>query len=157
MHRSRGVVFELATQATNVNTQVFGLAMIFCSPDAPEQGLVGENLAWMQGQFLEQFKFCGGKFDQYAIFPDAALLEVDFQVAKTLRANRDGLICPVVAPQHCLDTCQQLSYTKGLGQVVISPLVQRGYLVGFFAKSSEDDDGHSAVLANSPANLQAIV
>ena len=62
----------------------------------------------------------------------------------------------MVAPQHCLDTCQQLSYTKRLGQVVIRPLVQRGYLVGFFAKRCEDDDWHSAVLANSPANLQAV-
>src|SRR5256885_14149247 len=104
MHWARGIVFELAAQATNVNTQVFGLSMIFSSPDASEQRLVSENLARMQGQFLEQFKFCGRKFDQYTIFPDAPLLEIDFQAAKTLGAGRDGLIRPVVTPQHCLDT-----------------------------------------------------
>src|ERR1700730_412045 len=156
MHWSRGVVFELATQATNVDTQVFGLRMLFCSPDASEQSLVGENLARMQGQFLEQFKFCRRKSDQYAIFPDPPLLEVDFHVAKTLRADRDGLVRPVVTPQHSFDTSQQLSYAEGLGQIVVGPLVQCGDFVSFFAKRSENDDRHSASLANSPANLQPI-
>src|SRR5260370_9326381 len=95
-------------------------------------------------------------FYQTTLSPAPPLLEVDFQVAKTLRADRNGLICPVVAPQHCLDARQQLSYAEGLGQIVVGPLVQRGDLIGFFTKRREDDDGHSTTLTNSPADLQPI-
>src|SRR5579885_2986766 len=100
MRWARGIVFAFAAQPANVDTQVFGLAMVFRSPQSPQQRLVRENLAGMQRQFLQQGKFRGRELYQHAIFPYTPLLEVDFQLAKAPRANRNRLLRPVIAPQY---------------------------------------------------------
>ena len=72
MRGPRGIVFEFAAQATDVDAQIFGFAVIFGSPDAPQQCFVSKNLAGMQRQLLDEPKLRRRKFDQRAIFTNTA-------------------------------------------------------------------------------------
>src|SRR5579871_4302257 len=110
----------------------------------------------MQRQLLQQAEFCRGELDTLALAPDLALLKIDLDISKTLRADRARCISPTGASQHSMHARHKLPHAKRFRQVVVRALVEGGYFIGLFSQRRPDDDRDDAGLPNATTNLQPI-
>src|SRR5579859_3407026 len=83
----RRIDLYFTPQSPNIYTQIFSIATMLCTPHAPQQCLVRKHLTRVQSQFLQQAELCRGELNAHTLAPDLSLLKINFDVAKTLRAD----------------------------------------------------------------------
>src|SRR5260221_8889828 len=95
-----------ASQSPNIDSQIFSIATMLCTPHTPQQCLVCKYLARMQCQLLQQTEFCRSELDAFTVVPNLSLLKINLDIPKSLRTNRARRIGPTGTPQDSLYPCQ---------------------------------------------------
>ena len=82
---------------------------------------------------------------------------VNDQIIQLKNAGRNGRAQVHVAdPQRCPNTGQKLRRAKGLGDVIVGPKIQCGYLVLFIRSGRQDDNGDHAAAADNADKLLSV-
>ena len=84
----RGVVAELLAQLTDVDAQVVALGAVLRAPHLAQQQLLGEQLARVAHEQLEQRQLGAREVHRLAVARDAPAREVDLEVVDAHERRR---------------------------------------------------------------------
>ena len=128
----RGISFNFSPKLTDQDAEVLLLSGAVAAPDALENRAVGEHPAGVRSENREQLEFLGRQTNLEVAAVDSTAIEVDHEVAP-LDASVQVLPAPDRPAQRGPHVCQELLRAEWLGDIVISPGIQRLNLVAFFA------------------------
>src|SRR2546421_10432124 len=117
--RTRGLRLDLAAQVSDVDVDHPGFDWILITPDRVQDLLPAEHLAGVAGEEGEQVELGVGQLDLLARFVDAALVDIDDQIAELEpRPHRLGRL-HAGSPQVGRNPGRQLAQPQRLGDVVV--------------------------------------
>src|SRR5262249_50421346 len=114
-----------------------GVTVAVVTPEALEELLVGEDLAWMFCQQLQQFELARREWYDLAIHADLTCAHVQQEPSEVEGGGGRG---SSRASQHRLYPCHYLTRRRGLHNVIVAAETQPANLVGVALLRAQEED-----------------
>src|SRR5258706_5856214 len=153
----RGPRRELLAQPADVNVDRLAVAGELAAPYVLQQRVARVNASREREQVRDQVELASGQLDVSSIEDHAPCGPVDAEGAdRILFGDRLRLVgFRLRSAEHRVHSCQDLANREGFGDVVVGAELEPDDLVDLGVLRRDDDDRHTAALAQRAAEVEA--